>query len=230
MKKKFVISGASTGIGYSLATKLLSEGHTVIGVSRTINKSDLVRYQNFIPLAADLTKMEQITKIDSFIGELLKNEKEVFALINCIGDGMNKKFLELTEKDYFSCLSLNLFPSIFLTQSLLKYIRQPYGTVCNISSIAGIKPFANWSMYCASKYALEGFMASIREELRKEKIRVINIRPGSVDTPSYSHLSSEAKVDFINPTSVAKLISDILFLEDNATVEDVFINNTVGDL
>lgn len=231
MKKVFVIAGASTGIGYSLSVMLLKKGHKVIGISRSIESTDLIENEGFIPISADLTEFEEILKVEAKIATILTScGEEIFSLVNCVGDGLHKSFYDLSEEDFTNSLRINLFPSIFLTQRLLKFIRKPYGTICNISSIAGIKPFANWSMYCASKYALEGFMASIREELRDEKMRVINVRPGSVDTPSYAHLSKQAKIDFIDPVSVANLITNILLLENNATVEDVFINNTVGDL
>lgn len=226
-KKIIVIAGASSGLGYSLAELMIKEGHIVVGISRTIESCDLVRKKSFIPIPANLTKMNEIIgcveKINSNIGE-------IDCVINCVGEGLNKSFLDITNQDFINTMNTNLFATIFFTQQIYPLIRKPFGLICNISSIAGIKPFPFWSLYCAAKYGLEGFTSALREELRSDLIKVVSVRLGSVDTPSYKHLSSELKKDFMGQKSTAKLIHDCLFSEDNATVEEIFINNTVGDI
>jgi hypothetical protein len=56
------------------------------------------------------------------------------------------------------------------------------------------------------------------------------VRPGSVDTPIYEHLSIEEKRDFIDPATIAHIIFALLDIPQKAVVEDIFINNSVGDL
>ncbi len=102
--------------------------------------------------------------------------------------------------------------------------------MCQISSIAGIRGFSNWSIYSATKFALEGFSASLREELRTQGIRVMVIRPGSVDTPFYKHLPEITKTGFLKPESVARLAVAAILSETNASVDNIEINNSQGDL
>jgi NAD(P)-dependent dehydrogenase (short-subunit alcohol dehydrogenase family) len=138
--------------------------------------------------------------------------------------------LELTEQDYENVFATNVKGLMFATKTFLDLLTNDSGIICNISSIAGIKGFSEWSLYCASKFAVEGFTQSIRHELRPRGIRVMCVQPGSVDTPIYEHLSREEKRDFIDPATIAHIIVELLDIPQKAVVEDIFINNSVGDL
>lgn len=103
--------------------------------------------------------------------------------------------------------------------------------IFQLSSIAGIKGFKNWSIYSASKFAVEGFSESIRDDLRDKKIKLTVLRLGSVDTPFYSYIKDNKKNDFIKASTVANTIFGIAQIEDaNAVVENIFINNFIGDI
>src|SRR5437867_7104829 len=67
----------------------------------------------------------------------------------------------------------------------------PGSSVVNILSIAARSGFPNWSVYCMSKFALEGFSQSVREELRDRKIRVINVYPAATDTNIWDHIDGD---------------------------------------
>src|SRR5438552_14443220 len=67
----------------------------------------------------------------------------------------------------------------------------PGSSIVNILSIAAKTGFANWSAYCMSKFALEGFSQSVREELRERKIRVINVYPAATDTNIWNNIEGK---------------------------------------
>ena len=119
---------------------------------------------------------------------------------------------------------------MFTTKTFLDLLTNDTGIICNISSNAGIKGFSAWSLYCASKFAVEGFTQSIRHELRPRGIRVMCVQPGAVDTPIYAHLSPEEKRDFMDPETIAHIIVELLAIPPKAVVENIYINNSVGDL
>ena len=228
MQKVYVITGGSSGMGYQLAREL-SQEHKVIILSRNAESIDIVDGSNVFGINTDIRSIEQINQAYQQVRSSLKINT-IDGLINCAGVAYEKKITDVTEKDYDDIFSTNVCGLIFTTKIFLDIIKNDTGIICNISSIAGIKGFSDWSIYCSSKFAVEGFTQSIRHEVRERGIRVTSIRPGSVDTNIYKHVSTEEKKDFIKPQTIAEVIVDILKLPKEAVVEDIFINNSVGDL
>ena len=230
MKKYYLITGGSSGMGYQISKKFLGEGCVVFILSRTAESCDLKdKYSNCLTRNTDVSKIEDIRNAFEWVVERIGKNK-LDGLINCAGIGHATPLGKITESLYDKFYSVNVKGLIFVTKIFLPLIKKDGGIICNFSSIAGIKGFSEWSLYCSSKYAVEGFSQSIKNELRKIGIRVVVIRPGSVDTPFYSYLKSEDKKDFIQPETVADIVSTIFKIPPEANVEDIFINNSVGDL
>ena len=194
----------------------------VIILARSAEQTDLVDN-------ADVRSLKQLLHAKEKITSTLHIE-QIDGLINCAGIGYSQPLRELTEQEYENVLATNVKGLMFATKTFLDLLKDQTGIICNISSIAGIKGFSEWSLYCASKFAVEGFTQSIRHELRPRGIRVMSVRPGSVDTPIYAHLSIEEKRDFIDPATIARIIVELLDISQKAVVEDIFMNNSVGDL
>lgn len=228
-QRRIIITGGSSGMGYAIARLLLRHDHNVYILSRKAETCDLVQGQKCEGINIDVKDTRQIEKAKVWVEKRLQGSF-IDLLINCSGIGYEKSLSDITENDYFTLFDTNVKGTIFVTKIFLPLIKNQTGIICNFSSIAGIKGFANWSLYCASKFAVEGFTQSIRHEVRPLGIRVMSVRPGSVDTPFYSNLKHEEKKDFIHPETVAKIVVDALDMEKNAIIEDVFINNAVGDL
>jgi NAD(P)-dependent dehydrogenase (short-subunit alcohol dehydrogenase family) len=226
--KKYIITGGSSGMGYAIAAELLRKDNSVIIVSRNAESSDLSKHKNCIAKNVDISKVDEIKEFLSWYKT--QPENTVDALVNCAGIGWGKLLADTKEEEYEKMFNINVKGLIFMTQGIVPFIKEQAGIICNFSSIAGIKGFSEWSLYCASKYAVEGFTQSIRYELRPKGIRVISVKPGSVDTPFYEKLKLEEKKDFIKPETVAYLVTTILDIPKEAVVEDIFINNAVGDL
>jgi 3-oxoacyl-[acyl-carrier protein] reductase len=226
--KKYIITGGSSGMGQSIASKLLNDGNSVFILSRHAESSSLLENKNCSAKNIDISDVKEIEKlINWYKGQ---PENIVDGLINCAGIGWDKKLQDITEEEYERMFTINVKGLIFMTQGLVPFIKEHTGIICNFSSIAGIKGFADWSLYCASKYAVEGFTQSIRYELRPKGIRVVCVKCGSVNTPFYKNVLQEEKKDFIQPGTVADLVASTLALPQEAVVEDIFINNSVGDL
>lgn len=226
--KKYIVTGGSSGMGNAIASRLLEEGHSVLILSRHTESSQLQKNKNCTSKNVDIANVSEIKKFIDWYKE--RPENTIDGLINCAGIGWEKKLQDITEEEYERIFSINIKGLIFITQGLVPFIKEQTGIICNFSSIAGIKGFADWSLYCASKYAVEGFTQSIRHELRPKGIRVVCVKCGSVNTPFYKNIPQEEKKDFIQPGTVANLVVSTLSLPKEAVVEDIFINNSVGDL
>ena len=189
-----LITGVSTGIGYSLCKIYLDKGCRVMGSVR--NQVDAERLtsefgQHFHPLVFDVTDHNAINKSVKNVTELLGDEG-LDCLINNAGIAVSGPVMHLSVEDYQRQFDVNLFGVIAVTQAFLpllgavkNYGNQP-GKILNMSSVSGRIAFPFLSPYCASKFALEAFSDALRRELLLYGIDVISIEPGPIKTPIWN--------------------------------------------
>ena len=107
----------------------------------------------------------------------------------------------------------------------------PGSSIVNILSIAAKTGFANWSAYCMSKFALEGFSQSVREELRERKIRVINVYPAATNTNIWNSIEGEwPRERMISPEEVAGAVAYALSRPNNVALENITLSSLTGNL
>lgn len=222
-----VVTGGSLGIGKSISTQLLNLGWKVHVLARRASSYVHASHDGCRTHDVDVRDLDGIRKAAD---DVASSTGYVDALILCAGVGYPTPLSSASRAQYEELFETNVAGSIFSTQAFASLLRDREAVITFISSIAGRRGFADWSLYCASKHALEGFAASVRDELRARRIRVTCIQPGSVDTPSYDHLPPEEKTEFMDPESIAELTVAAIQLPQQACVETLFINNAVGDL
>jgi short-subunit dehydrogenase len=181
-----LITGASSGIGRSLALDFAKSGAVVIGCGRSQERLDetlneirpLNRSATMIP--CDVGNREQA---ESMVAKVLADFGRVDILINNAGIGMRKPFAETPIETVEEIMRTNYLGMIYCTHALLPaMISRRSGHIVNISSIAGIAGFLNIAAYCASKFAMNGFSESLYYELKPHGIHVSVICPGPVRT------------------------------------------------
>jgi NAD(P)-dependent dehydrogenase (short-subunit alcohol dehydrogenase family) len=224
-----VVTGGSLGIGAEISTQLLDLGWTVHVLARHADAYAGAERQRCCIHNVDVRDIAAVNATAQRVAQSL-GDSELDALVLCAGIGYPTPLPSVSRNHYDELFDTNVAGSIFTTQAFAPLLREGDGVIAVISSIAGRRGFADWSLYCAAKHALEGFTASIRDELRSKRIRVTSIQPGSVDTPSYDHLPADAKSDFMDPASIAALTVHAISLPPQACVETLFVNNAVGDL
>jgi NAD(P)-dependent dehydrogenase (short-subunit alcohol dehydrogenase family) len=224
-----VVTGGSLGIGAHISGQLLEQGWTVHILARHASTSPVAAHPHAISHDVDVRDLDALQAVAKAISTRL-GDTPLDALVCCAGVGYPTPLGEVTAAQYDELFATNVAGTIFTVREFAPRLADGTGVIVIMSSIAGRRGFAGWSLYCATKHALEGFAASIRDELRGRRIRVTSIQPGSVDTPSYAHLPAGAKTEFIDPAVVAALTIHAINLPATATVETVFVNNTAGDL
>lgn len=231
MKRNFVITGGSSGIGLSLTKRLMEHGGNVFLLSRKALDAK-IKGENCFKIPCDVSKIKDINRAKDDVLRILDGLENggIDCLINCAGVGYEKSLENTNESDFEYIFGTNIKGLIFTTKFFLPLISKPNSVICNVSSIAGIKGFAGWTLYSASKFAVEGFSESLRLELRPQRIKVVNVRLGAVNTPFYKDLPNDNKTEFMDPDEVSDTIIGALFTGTNAVVENIFINNTCGDL
>lgn len=205
-----VVTGASSGIGLELAQRLLEGGATVYGLSR--RKPAGIESPSFTFLETDLTHREEL---DKAFDTVLDREGTVDLLVNNAGVGLFGPVEEIDPEEWEQLLALNLTAPFLCTRRVVPGMKAAgRGTILNISSIAGIQGFKSGSPYCASKFGLEGFSESIKEELRESGIRVMTVNPGSTDTAFFNNAGIEPR-KLMDTGALVGIMIEMITLPDN---------------
>ena len=173
--KKVLVTGASSGVGKTIAELLLNEGYDVYGTTRypekQNNKLDGISY-----LALDLQDPKSIDACAKMLGT-------VDILINNAGQSQVGPLEEVPMEKIYSLFEVNLFGIIRLTKALLPGMRkQKKGLIINVSSMSGIFGVGFTPVYCGTKFALEGVFKSLRQEVYPFGIDVVMLQPGYIAT------------------------------------------------
>ena len=232
-KKIALITGASTGLGKSMALKLSKKGFDTILASRNFNKLEEISHQisgfgsRSYPFMLDVRNEQSVNDLKNFT----KDIGFVDVIINNAGFGKFDEIRNLQVKDWDEQMSVNLRGSFLITKYFCNdMINQKIGTIVFINSVAGKKAYPYSSAYVTSKFGLLGFSRSLREELREYNIKVISVHPGAISTPFWENVEADfSKDDMMDSDNVAETIVHAVLAPDNVVLEEIDIQRTLGD-
>ena len=151
-------------------------------------------------------------------------------IFNNAGIAIVKPFCEITPLEWEQTVGVNITAPFMLMQHFAPEM-PPGSSIVNVLSIAAKTGFANWSAYCMSKFALEGFSQCVREELRDRKIRVINVYPTATDTNIWTNIEGEwPRHKMISPEDVASTVAYALSRPADVALENISISSLAGNL
>jgi short-subunit dehydrogenase len=232
---KIVITGASRGLGFSMAEAFAAEGHDLYLTARNEVKlydaleSLMSRFPDQVIKAMpfDLDSKQGAVGFGKWI---LGMNVTTDILINNAGIFEPGNVMDEPDGQLEHMLNVNLLGAYHLTRVLLpSMMKRKSGHIFNISSIAGLYAYANGGSYSISKFALTGFSKNLREELKPHSIKVTCIYPGAVYTDSWS-ASGVSPGRIMKPSDIASSILQISKLSPQACVEDLIIRPLEGDL
>jgi alcohol dehydrogenase/benzil reductase ((S)-benzoin forming) len=195
--KTAIITGASYGIGKSIADALLQRGWKIYGLSRSKPNFE---HTNFVWLQCDLSISEQIKTCLANIAEPTIN-----ALISNAGTIAIEMASDVTEKSYVNTFSVNVLAPMLIVHVLKEKIRS--ATIISISSVSDRLPEADVALYCSSKAANTSYFNSVARELKDTN--VFAVLPDYVDTPMlHGTMDDDKSFDWnktIKPDDIARL-------------------------
>ena len=178
-QKVWYITGASKGLGLSLAKQLLSEGKKVAATSRNIDdlKNAVGENENFLSLAVNLLSEESVTES---IEKTVSHFGRIDVVVNNAGYGLVGALEELSDAESRQNFDVNVFGSLNVIRKTLPYLRkQQSGHIFNVSSIGGFTgAFPGFGIYCATKFAVQGFTESLAAEVKAFGINATIVSPG----------------------------------------------------
>ena len=228
-----VVTGGTEGIGKSIIHRFAENGFNIITCARNQKKLILLKEDIEIKygvkvsiLAVDVSIKEEVLKFGKFVNdlgipEILINNAGVFTpgMIDEEADGA----LEMM-------INTNVYSAYHLTRAVLPQMKAvKKGYIFNICSIASLTAYANGGSYSISKFALYGMTKVLREELKKDNIKVTAVLPGATFTSSWEGVDLPEE-RFIKSEDVADLIWATYSLSDRTVVEDLLIRPQLGDL
>ena len=183
MQKTWFITGASRGLGLETAKAALRAGDRVVAAGR---KQSAVRQKlgadnaQLLSVELDVTDAEQVR---SAVNAAVKRFSSIDVLVNNAGYGHLGFFEETTDSDVQNQYATNVFGVFSVTRTVLPLMRAARkGRIFNLSSLAGIRGTEFASLYCSSKFALEGFSEALAQELAPFGIFVTIVEPGPFRT------------------------------------------------
>ncbi len=181
-----IVTGSSKGIGRAIALSLAMSGADVVINGR--KKEDLMKTaeeikalnRRVLPVVADVSKWDDVKRM---VDETIKHFGHIEIVVNNAGIlGPVKPVHEITVEEWDKVLAINLGGAFLVIKAVVPYmIKQKYGKIINISSVAGVEGNKNMVPYCASKAALIGLTKALAEELGPYGIRINAVCPALVE-------------------------------------------------
>lgn len=227
--KRILITGASRGIGRAIAVQLAGKGSRLLLHGR--DQAELEITAGLVEsegaeaqiLVADLCQPEEVISLAMTVGS-----EPLDCLINNAGIAIVKSVEALTLEDWQRTLMVNVTAPFLLTRKLLPAMVSG-SSIVNILSVAARTGFPGWSSYCSSKFALEGFSQSLREELRSRKIRVINIYPAATATDIWIEIPGQWNPEQMMPADeVGRAVAHALSAPADVQIDSISLGNVGG--
>ena len=220
-KRNIFISGASRGIGESMAKYFAKSNFNVVGTSRNNFKFD-DDLENLLPLKLDVTSRNDVKNC---FDELKSKNLLPDILINNAGITADQLFLRMSDDDWDDVINTNLTGTFNLTKIFLKnMIKNKFGRIINISSISGLMGNPGQVNYSSSKAALNGFTKSLAKEVGSRNITVNCVAPGFIDTDMTSYIGENERNEILkkiplnkfgSPEDISKLV--MFLMSDEAS-------------
>jgi NADP-dependent 3-hydroxy acid dehydrogenase YdfG len=200
--KVVIVTGASSGIGYSTALKLSKAGAKVAAGARRVEKLESLKKEvqqyggEILVKKLDVTKKEDC---DSFINLVNQTWNQIDILINNAGIMPLSFFKNLKVSEWEQMIDVNLKGILYCTAAVIPYmITKKSGHIINLSSVAGRIVFPAGSVYCATKHAVTAFSEGLRQELsQRYNIKVTCIEPGVVSTELPNTITDKSLESFV---------------------------------
>ncbi|MBE9030394.1 SDR family NAD(P)-dependent oxidoreductase [filamentous cyanobacterium LEGE 11480] len=211
-QKTALVTGASRGIGRSIAIELAHQGATcLLLVARNVEQLHWVAQEiealgvQAVPIVLDLT---QSTAVDIAIAQAWRQYGPIDLLVNCAGVAYQAPFLEARREQMQAELAVNLLGMYTITQPVARrMVAKRHGKIINVSSLMGKLATPTLSTYSASKFAIVGFTQALRQELSMHNVEVSALLPSLTETDMSRHLHKFRGIVSHSPQQVAQTLS-----------------------
>ncbi|MBL3526400.1 MAG: SDR family oxidoreductase [gamma proteobacterium endosymbiont of Lamellibrachia anaximandri] len=219
--RTILITGASRGIGATIARRLLATDIEVIGVGRDFSEWETVP-ENFTPVELDLADLEGLPHR---LGEIARAHPDIDGLILNAGYGRFGSLEEFSYRQIQEMVEVNLIQHIFVARAFIPRIKkQGFGDLVVIGSEAALSGGPKGAVYSACKFALRGLTQSLRQECAAGGMRVSLINPGMVKTGFFQDLDfapGQVPENHIRPEDIAEAVVMIIQAHPGTVFDEI---------
>jgi 3-oxoacyl-[acyl-carrier protein] reductase len=222
-----VVTGASRGIGFSVAHALGREGCRLAICSRSRGELE-ASAERLAGSGSEVLAMPADVAVEEDVERFARRVREEMGgadiLVNNAGIARFGPIDELTAADLDAVMATNVRGPFLCARAFLpEMVQREDGVIVNIASLAGKNFFAGGAVYVASKHALVGLSKSMMLDLRARGVRVLTVLPGSVDTAFFDaqdHFDPD-RDRILRPEAVADAVVEAVRLSDRGTVSEI---------
>lgn len=216
--KVAIITGSSSGIGYAVADKYLSEGAKVVVCG--LNPEDTKNAVDKLSTKYDINSILGVTvnvkntsDIENLFNETINKFGKLDILVNNAGIAPAKPLDLMTDEEWDNTISINLTGAFKCTREAFKYMKETGGSIINTSSFVSLYGSPTQASYSASKAGLNGLTKTNAKELGKFGIRVNAVAPGVVMTDMVKETTNDQVIErlkMMTPVGRASEVSDLV--------------------
>jgi 3-oxoacyl-[acyl-carrier protein] reductase len=201
--KTALITGASRGIGKTIASRFAMEGASIaitniVEDEEFLNTIDEIRAHHGV-IKGYISNASRFEDSQRVVNEIIRDFGKIDILVNNAGITKDALLMRMSEDQWDAVINVNLKSVFNLTKAVLQtMLKQKNGSIINMSSVVGVSGNAGQSNYSASKAGILGFTKSVAKELGSRNIRCNAIAPGFILTEMTEKLPSDIKSDWIN--------------------------------
>jgi NADP-dependent 3-hydroxy acid dehydrogenase YdfG len=243
--KVAIITGASSGIGYSTALALSNAGAKIAAGARRADRLEFLQSEIAKNGGEVFTQKLDVTKkseCDAFVDAVVKKWGTVDILINNAGLMPLSFFKNLKVDEWDQMIDVNIRGVLYCTAAVITHmLNNKSGHIVNISSVAGRTVFPAGSVYCATKHAVAAFSEGLRQEVsQRANIRVTCIEPGVVATELLNTITDKSLEKYVQTTKqqeaqqlqsedIANAILFAVQAPDHVNVNEILIRPTTQE-
>ncbi len=232
--KTILITGSTKGIGNAIARKFAANNYNLVLIARSdkdLQEQKRVLLSDYnieiLCISADLAEKKQVQKI---VNVLEENNVEPNILVNNLGVYQPSTFFDEDDVLMEKMMNINYYSGYYLTKALMEsMLEKDEGHIFSICSVANITPVKEAFAYTISKYAVYGFIKTLRESLMETNIKTTAIIPGSTLTASWDGTTIDAE-RFIMAEDIAETLYLAANLSKGACLEEIIIRPQHGQI
>ncbi|AHH94022.1 SDR family NAD(P)-dependent oxidoreductase [Kutzneria albida] len=193
--KVALVTGASSGIGEATAESLAAEGASVVLAARRTDRLESLRQRleekgaQVLAVTLDVADERSCTEA---VAATVDRFGRLDVLVNNAGVMLLGPIHQADTSDWTRMVNTNLLGSMFMAHAALPHLLDTRGTIVQVSSVAGRVARSGSGGYNATKWGINAFCESLRQEVTERGVRVVLVEPGAVDTELREHITNEA--------------------------------------
>jgi NAD(P)-dependent dehydrogenase (short-subunit alcohol dehydrogenase family) len=219
-----VVTGASSGLGDSIARSFAVEGAAVVGVARRFPDAPRA------PAPGEIVQTRLDVTDEAAVQRLFSALARIDILVNNAGIAVYAPIAEAKVEDVRAMLDVHVVGAFLCAREALRSMApRRRGHIVNVASVAAFRAFTSCGAYTAAKEGLRGLTRVLTEEARSVDVRVTGLYPGATDTPIWDARPEFDRRDMLSPDGVASLVTEIV-ARPELSVEELLVLPPKGAL